>query len=70
MKGDKSMAKDLVCDMKVDEKTAKWKTTFRGKTYYFCAQECQKEFELNPLYYIGGKKSSKEGHSHSHLGGC
>jgi YHS domain-containing protein len=31
------MAKDLVCDMDVDEKTAKWKSTYKGKTYYFCA---------------------------------
>lgn len=53
------MAKDLLCDMKADEKT-KWKTTFRGKTYYFYTQECKMGFELNPLYYIGGKKSNKE----------
>jgi YHS domain-containing protein len=64
----KGLAKDLVCDMKVDEKTANWKTTFRGKTYYFCAKECKTEFELNPLYYIGGKKSDKQGHSHLHTG--
>lgn len=53
------MVKDLVCDMKVDEKTTKWKTTYRGKNYYFCALGCKTEFELNPLYYIGGKKSGK-----------
>ncbi len=58
------MAKDLVCDMDVDEKTAKWKTVYRGKTYYFCAQGCKTEFESNPLYYVGGKKSSKPSHSH------
>ena len=27
------MAKDLVCNMDVDEKTAKWKTVYKGKTY-------------------------------------
>ncbi len=26
------MAKDLVCKMDVDEKTAKWKTVYKGKT--------------------------------------
>ena len=39
------MAKDLVCDMDVDEKTAKWKTIYQGKTYYFCAPGCKKQFE-------------------------
>ena len=46
--GETCMAKDLVCDMEVDEKTAKWKTTYKGKTYYFCAPGCKKEFEENP----------------------
>ena len=55
------MAKDLVCDMDVDEKTAKWKTVYQGKTYYFCAPGCKKQFEANPQKYIGG---STGGHSH------
>ena len=46
------MAKDLVCGMDVDEKTAKYKTIHRGKTYYFCAPGCQKAFEENPQKYI------------------
>ena len=62
------MAKDLVCDMKVDEKTTEWKTTYRGKTYYFCDKECKTEFDLNPLYYIGGKNSTPKGHTHTHPG--
>jgi len=53
------MAKDLVCGMDVDEKTAKYKTTYKGKTYYFCAPGCQKTFEANPEKYIGGSS----GHS-------
>jgi YHS domain-containing protein len=54
------MAKDLVCGMDVDEKTAKYKTTYKGKTYYFCAPGCQKTFEANPEKYIGG--SGHSGH--------
>jgi Cu+-exporting ATPase len=50
--GGKKMTKDLVCDMDVDEKTAKYKTTYKGKTYYFCASGCQKTFEANPQKYI------------------
>ncbi len=48
------MAKDLVCGMNVDEKTAKYTTTFKGKTYYFCAPGCKKTFEDNPEKYVGG----------------
>jgi Cu+-exporting ATPase len=38
------LAKDPVCGMYVDEKTAKYKATVRGTTYYFCSQTCMKEF--------------------------
>ena len=47
------MAKDLVCNMDVDEKTAKYKTIYQGKYYYFCAPGCKKSFEANPQKYIG-----------------
>jgi YHS domain-containing protein len=61
------MAKDLVCDMDVDEKTAKWKTTYQGKTYYFCAPGCKKEFEANPQKYVGGSTGhSSDGCSCGH----
>ncbi len=46
------MAKDPVCGMIVDEKTAKYKTVHKGKTYYFCAPGCKKAFEDNPQRYI------------------
>jgi len=46
------MAKDLVCGMEVDEKTAKYKTEHKGKTYYFCAPGCKKAFEANPQKYM------------------
>ena len=46
------MAKDLVCGMDVGEKTAKFKTTYLGKTYYFCAPGCQRAFETNPTKYL------------------
>ncbi|MGD8546266.1 MAG: YHS domain-containing protein [Candidatus Bathyarchaeota archaeon] len=46
------MAKDLICGMDVDEKTAKHKTTYKGKTYYFCAPGCQRAFEENPEKYL------------------
>jgi YHS domain-containing protein len=45
------MAIDPVCKMKVDEKTAKFKSEHGGKTYYFCASGCKKEFDTNPKKY-------------------
>jgi YHS domain-containing protein len=48
------MAKDLVCGMDVDEKTAKYKAAYKGETYYFCAPGCKKVFEDNPEKYVGG----------------
>jgi YHS domain-containing protein len=45
------MAVDPVCKMDVDEKTAKWKSTFGGKEYFFCAPGCKKAFDKNPSKY-------------------
>jgi YHS domain-containing protein len=46
------MAIDPVCKMTVDEKTAKLKSDFKGKTYYFCAPGCKKVFEDNLAKYL------------------
>ncbi len=45
------MVKDPVCGMMVDEKTAKIKSQYRGKPYYFCAQVCKMTFDKNPGKY-------------------
>jgi YHS domain-containing protein len=55
------MAKDLVCGMDVDEKTAKYKTLYNGKYYYFCAAGCKKSFESNPQLYLSG--AGPKGHN-------
>ncbi len=47
------MAIDPVCKMEVDEKTAKFKSVYKGETYYFCAPGCKKAFEEKPEGYIG-----------------
>lgn len=59
------MAKDPVCNMNVDEKTAKWKSDYMGKTYYFCNQSCKTTFDKNPAKYAAGSSSGHSGH-----GGC
>jgi Uncharacterized conserved protein len=46
------MAVDPVCKMNVNEKTAKFKSEFKGKTYYFCAQACKKSFDEAPEKYM------------------
>jgi len=46
------LAIDPVCKMTVDEKTAKFKTDYKGKTYYFCAPGCKKVFDKNPDKYL------------------
>ncbi len=45
------MAKDPVCNMNVDEKTAKLKSDYKGKTYYFCAPSCKNTFDKNPAKF-------------------
>jgi Uncharacterized conserved protein len=42
---------DLVCGMKVKENSP-LKSDFKGKTYYFCSEQCKTEFDKNPLKYI------------------
>ena len=46
------MAIDPICKMTVDEKAAKFKSEYKGKTYYFCAPGCKKAFEENPEEYL------------------
>jgi len=38
--------------MTVDEKTAKFRSDYKGKTYYFCAPGCKKIFDQNPEKYV------------------
>ena len=45
------MAKDPICDMDVDETTAKWTSEYGGKRVYFCAPGCKKQFDRDPEKY-------------------
>jgi membrane fusion protein, copper/silver efflux system len=55
-------AKDLVCGMDVDPKSPNtFKTQYKGKTYYFCAEMCKKTFEANPEKYVQ-KMASQDMH--------
>jgi len=50
--------------MNVDEKTAKYKSDYMGKTYYFCNPSCKTTFDKNPGKYAGSESG------HSGHGGC
>ena len=57
------MAKDPVCKMGVDEKTAAATSKYKGVTYYFCAPGCKKMFDQDPERWTSGG-------GHSHGGSC
>jgi Cu+-exporting ATPase len=46
------LVKDPVCGMSVDPHTAKHRTEYRGKTYYFCSARCREKFEAEPAKYL------------------
>ena len=55
------MAKDPVCGMVVDEKTAAASAGYQGKTYYFCASACKATFQKDPGKYVTAETAGKKG---------
>ncbi|HEX2154113.1 MAG TPA: YHS domain-containing protein [Acidimicrobiia bacterium] len=49
---ERETAIDPVCEMTVDVDTARFKSEYEGKTYYFCAAGCQRAFETNPATFV------------------
>ena len=47
-------ATDPVCGMKVDPETAKHKTNYQGRPYYFCSARCREKFEAEPARFLAG----------------
>ena len=60
------MAKDPVCGMDVDPKTA-LKAEHMGQTFYFCSAGCKAAFEKDPMKYMGGQTGG--GQHGMHQGG-
>jgi len=52
------MAKDPICGMDVDPKTAKFMAEKDGKTYYFCSEHCRNAF------LTGDKQAMRAKHEH------
>lgn len=60
------MARDPVCGMELDEKTAAYKSVHESRVYYFCSATCKNEFNKNPEKYAQGNSAI---HHASHYGG-
>ena len=48
-------ALDPVCGMRVDPHTAKHRTTYEGRPYYFCSSGCLARFEADPSRYVNAE---------------
>ncbi len=46
------LVKDPVCGMDVDPSTARFKTTYAGRSHYFCSASCLTKFEDEPAGYL------------------
>jgi len=46
------MTTDPVCGTNVDEQNPNYQTLFAGKKYFFCSDECRKEFEERPEEFV------------------
>lgn len=46
---------DPVCKMTIEDKDAAGTSSYKGKTYYFCAEQCKDDFEKAPGAYLGGE---------------
>lgn len=50
------MAKDLVCQMEVDETSPDTlKFDYQGETYYFCTNLCMVQFQAHPEKFVRRK---------------
>jgi Cu+-exporting ATPase len=46
-----AQVKDVVCGMRVDSATAPGRTSWGGRSYYFCSKECLERFDADPARY-------------------
>ena len=58
-----AMVTDPVCGMQVDSEKAAGESRYQDRTYYFCSDECLRDFEANPSRYVSaaaGKADARE----------
>ncbi len=54
-------ALDPVCGMDVDPNSARYKATYQGETYVFCAAGCKAAFEKDPQAFLGNGGPGNQG---------
>ena len=47
-----AITRDPVCEMKVDKDRCKFTSTYKGKEYRFCSEDCKKAFDAAPRKYV------------------
>ena len=52
------MKKDPVCGMMVNPGEAVGTSEYKGKTYYFCAPGCKRDFDKDPEKYLSEAKEN------------
>ncbi len=58
---DKATVKDPVCGMPVDSKAPTTRTKeYGGNKYFFCSDECKRNFEANPGKYVPDKMPAQD----------
>jgi YHS domain-containing protein len=46
------MGLDPVCGMEVTPVSAAAQSEYEGVAFYFCSEDCKKEFDADPLQYV------------------
>jgi xanthine dehydrogenase accessory factor len=52
-------AKDPICGMLVDVPNAKYKSEYKGNTFYFCCSGCKLKFDSDPARYSAAATASR-----------
>ncbi|MGH7583981.1 MAG: PCC domain-containing protein [Gemmatimonadales bacterium] len=47
-----AQVKDPVCGMMIDPLKAAGTSTWKGVTYYFCSEDCKRQFDNDPEHYV------------------
>ena len=51
--------KDPVCGMAIDSTKAQAKEVYQGPTYFFCSDQCHRQFLAAPERYVATKKTDE-----------
>jgi YHS domain-containing protein len=43
---------DPVCGMQVNQQNAAGRSAHQGKNFYFCSEDCKKQFDQDPEPYV------------------